>query len=46
MKRPLTAYAKDLAILEAFVGQICMAVFIAQSVGMRMAERLSGKGET
>jgi hypothetical protein len=44
MKRPLTAYAKDLAILEAFVGQIYVAAFTAQLVGMRLAERLGGKG--
>ncbi|MHC4519057.1 MAG: potassium channel family protein, partial [Planctomycetota bacterium] len=40
---PVSAYAKNLAILEALVGQIYLAVFIAQLVGLRLAERLSGK---
>jgi hypothetical protein len=40
---PASSYAKSLAILEAFVGQIYLAVFIAQLVGMRLAERLDAR---
>lgn len=37
---PASGYAKSLAVLEAFVGQIYLAVFIARLVGMHLAERL------
>jgi len=40
---PASAYAKDLAIFEAFVGQVYLAVFIAQLVGLRLADRLSDR---
>jgi len=40
---PVSPYAKSLAILEAFVGQVYLAVFIAQLVGMRLAERLEAR---
>ena len=40
---PASSYARSLAVLEAFVGQIYLAVFIAQLVGMRLAERLEAR---
>jgi len=43
---PASSYAKTLAIFEAFVGQIYLAVFIAQLVGMRLAERLDARRRT
>jgi hypothetical protein len=42
---PVSAYAKSLAILEAFIGQTYLAVFIAQLVGMRLAERMEARRE-
>jgi len=40
---PVSSYAKALAILEAFIGQVYLAVFVAQLVGMRLAERLEAR---
>ncbi len=37
---PLSLYAKSLAVLQAFVGQIYLVVFIAQLVGLNLAGRL------
>jgi len=37
---PITTSAKFLAILEAFVGQVYLAIFIAQLIGLRLGEKL------
>jgi hypothetical protein len=37
---PVTTSAKFLAILEAFVGQVYLAIFIAQLIGLRLGEKL------
>lgn len=36
---PVTSYAKMLSSLEAFIGQIYIAIFIAQLVGMRIINK-------
>ncbi|MHC4758286.1 MAG: potassium channel family protein, partial [Planctomycetota bacterium] len=37
---PVTSYAKILAVTEAVVGPIFIAIFIAQLVAMNMASKL------
>lgn len=37
---PVTNYAKFLSVLEAFVGQIYIAIFIAQLIGLKIAKRI------
>lgn len=37
---PVTTSAKFLAILEAFVGQVYLAIFIAQLIGLHLGEKL------
>ena len=40
---PVSSYAKSLTILEAFIGQTYLAVFVAQLVGMRLARRMGAR---
>ncbi|MBW1822586.1 MAG: two pore domain potassium channel family protein [Deltaproteobacteria bacterium] len=42
---PATTYAKLLSISEAFVGQVYLAIFIAQLVGLAIAQKLQQKQE-
>jgi len=37
---PVATYAKSLTILEAFVGQVYPAIFIAQLVGLHLGTKL------
>lgn len=37
---PVSDFARTLAIMEAFVGQVYLAIFIAQLVGMNIAQKL------
>ena len=37
---PITIHAKFLAIMEAFVGQVYLAIFIAQLIGLHLGKRL------
>jgi hypothetical protein len=37
---PKSSYAKLLSTMEAFVGQVYLAIFVAQLVGLRIAQRL------
>jgi len=36
---PISVHAKSLAILEAFVGQVYLAIFVAQLIGLRLDKR-------
>jgi hypothetical protein len=40
---PLSVYAKTLAILEAITGPVYLAIFIAQLVGINIAQKLTEK---
>jgi hypothetical protein len=37
---PNSVHAKFMAILEAFVGQVYLAIFIAQLIGLHLGKRL------
>jgi hypothetical protein len=42
---PKSSYAKLLSTMEAFVGQVYLAIFIAQLVGLKIAQRLLEKSD-